>query len=184
MRRLFESERHHEPGRIYGSEALRRDEEDPFVPRESEEDTRAMIDWENASHALLPTGLRARAVDVSVQTSKEVYGREEPVQFAAVFENRLPFPVSLKTTTPEPWTWAIDDVEQASRVLKERPADPSLFRFSRSERKTFSRNWPQRIRESREEWSRVPSGEYTLSVRINASKGADRLTAETTFRIE
>lgn len=146
--------------------------------------SRAMVDWEKASHALMPTGLRARAVSVSVQTSKAVYERDEPVQFAVEFENRLPFPVSLKTTTPEPWTWAINDVEQASKVLRERPERPSLFRFSRSERKTFSRNWPQRIRETRREWSQADSGEYTLTASVNAARGADRLTAETTFRIE
>lgn len=170
--------------RIYESEALRRDDDDPFAPGEVDEREYRSVNWRKASHAFMPTALRSRAIDVSVETEKSVYARDEPVRFAVQFRNRLPVPVSLRTTSPVRWTWALDGLTEASRLPATAPEEPALFEFARSERKTFSRYWPQRFRESEREWSTAEPGEHTLSVSINAASGAERLRDSTTFRID
>ena len=172
--------------RIYESEALSRDDEDPFVPGKNDESRSRSrsLDWDNASHAFMPNALRSRAIAVSVQTNEEVYDRDETVHFHVEFHNRFPVPVSLTTTTPTPWTWEIDGLEKASKVAEELPDEQGLFQFQRSERKTFSRRWTQRFQETETEWSAATPGEYRLTVRINAARGNDRLQDSTVFRIE
>ncbi|WP_435062357.1 hypothetical protein [Halobaculum sp. EA56] len=170
--------------RIYESEALRRDDDDPFSPNESEEGRGSHVNWANVSHALFPSRLRARAIAVDVETDKDRYAPDEPVRFRATFRNRLPMPVSLVTETPVRWSWAVDGLVEASEVYE--PPEPrrTRFDFRRSERKRFERRWPQRIREREDEWRAAAPGEHTLSVRIGAVDGAEHLVAETTFTVE
>lgn len=170
--------------RIYESEALRRDNENPHVPNESDGDDYRSVNWRNASHALVPKLLRPRALSVSVETTKERYEVGEPVRFRVTYRNKFPMPISLQTTSPVPWTWEINGIEHASHVEEPVPEKSGLFHFERSQRKQFTRRWTQRFRESNSEWSVAEPGEYTLTIRTNASSGADRLTAETTFYIE
>jgi hypothetical protein len=172
--------------RIYESEAIQRDNDDPFVPGEDDESRSRSrsLNWDNASHAFMPNALRSRAIDVSVQTNAETYERDETVHFHVEFRNKYPVPVSLTTTTPVPWTWDIDGLEQASKVPDEMPDERGLFQFQRSERKTFSRRWTQRFQETKTEWSPAEPGEYRLTVRINAAHGGDRLQDSVDFRIE
>ncbi|MFB6136289.1 MAG: hypothetical protein ABEJ04_05980 [Halobacteriaceae archaeon] len=172
--------------RIYESEALRRDDDDPFVPGQDDgsRSRSRSLNWDNASHAFMPNALRSRAIDVTVQTNEEVYRRGETVHFHVAFRNRLPLPVALKTTTLTPWTWEIDGLEHASKTPDETPDEAGRFQFNRAERKTFSRRWTQRFQETENEWSSAPPGEYRLAVRINAAYGTDRLQDSTTFRIE
>lgn len=170
--------------RIYESEALRRDDDDPFAPTEDDEREYRSVNWRKASHAFMPARLRPWAIDVSIDTEKAVYAREEPVRFAVQFRNRLPVPVSLRTTSPVRWTWSVDGHDEASKVPASPPAEAALFNFDRSEHKTFSRRWEQRFRETEREWSLADPGEYTLGVRVNAARGTDQLSATTTIRIE
>jgi hypothetical protein len=170
--------------RIYESEALSRDDDDPFAPNEAENARGSHVDWANVSHALFPSRLRARAIEVDVETDKQRYAPEEPVRFRATFRNRLPIPVTLVTETPLRWTWAIDDFVEASTVYEPPEPERSRFDFRRSERKRFHRSWPQRVREREDEWRAAAPGEHTLSVRIGAVDGAEHLTAETTFAVE
>jgi hypothetical protein len=170
--------------RIYDSEALAADEEDPFKPNRDEEDDSGprTVDWANASHALVPMALRRRAVSVAVETDRESYPRDEPVRFRARFRNRLPIPVSLPTPTRVPWSWSVDGLEHASRVAVDNGDDDGLFRFARSEHKTFHRRWHQRFRESDEEWSTASPGDYRL--RVWVSGYPETLAAETTVGVE
>lgn len=172
--------------RIYESRALEYDDEDPYAPKRTSDDERARkpIDWASASHALVPMWLRPKAVGVSVETDRERYETDELVRFRVSFRNRVPFPIALRTDSPVRWTWSIDGVDEASRVTNY-PNDDSLFRFSRSETKTFERSWSQRFRESAGRWEPATPGEHSLAVRVNVP-GADSkgLTAETTFTIE
>jgi hypothetical protein len=173
--------------RIYESRALEYDDEDPHAPKRKR--TREVagprtVDWGAASHALLPRAVRAWAVEVDVETDREVYAVDEPVGFEVRLVNRIPFPVSLRTDSPVRWSWAVDGLAEASRIL-DYPEEADLLEFGRSERKVFRRKWSQRVRESPDRWAAAERGEHTLSVRINAPGAEGRgLTAETTFRIE
>lgn len=144
-----------------------------------------IVNWTSASHALMPTALRYRAIAVSVETDREVYAEDDPVTLRVTMRNRLPFPVSLKTTSPVLWTWAIDGMPEASRYDDGTPDETGLFRFDRSERKVFTRQWHQRFRESEREWSRAGRGEFTVSAGVNVEGAAEKgLVDETTIRIE
>ncbi|NHN57633.1 MULTISPECIES: hypothetical protein [Halorussus] len=170
--------------RIYESEALRRDDEDPFVPNDGAERRGGHVNWDNLSHALFPATLRPYAVTVDVETDRDTYAPDEQVRFRVSFSNRLPVPVTLVTATPGRWSWSLDGLDESSELPADAPAERARLQFGRSERKLFHRRWDQRIRESEREWRAAERGEHTLAVGIDAVRGADRLTAETTFRIE
>lgn len=171
--------------RIYESEALSRDDDNPFVPSEDGDNDRyRSINWENASHAFVPRSLRSFAISVSIETNKARYAEGEPVAFRVEFRNRLPIPISLTTRSPVRWTWALDGVQEASYVEEAVPDETSTFQFSRAERKQFTRQWSQQFRMSPSEWSAAEAGEHTISVGINASRGAERLGDSATFVIE
>ncbi|MGM0591674.1 MAG: hypothetical protein ACQETI_08635 [Halobacteriota archaeon] len=173
--------------RIYESEALDADDEDPFKPNRAADRSRGRshVDWANASHALMPTALRRRALSVEVETDRDVYTPDDPVHFRVVFRNRLPVPVTIRTATPVRWSWSLDGLERASRVERAVPETPGVFRFGRGERKVFTRRWIQRIRESEREWSPAASGDHAIRVWVNDdSTAAESLAAETAFRIE
>ncbi|WP_313694383.1 hypothetical protein [Halorarum halobium] len=170
--------------RIYDSEALRRDDDDPFVPNGDEGGSGGHVHWGNVSHALLPRSLRTRSVAVTVETDGAIYAPDEPIRFRVGFRNRLPFPVTLVTASPKHWSWSIDGNPEASLVPDEVPEERARFQFDRAETKLFHRRWDQRVRESDREWRAAEPGEHTLAVGIDAVRGADRLRAETTFRIE
>ena len=172
--------------RIYDSGALEYDDEDPHAPKRRGDGDPGprTIDWDAASHALLPQRLRRWAVDVDVETDRDVYGVDEPVNFEVRLVNRIPFPVSIPTASPVRWTWSIDGLDEASHVV-DHPERADLLRFGRRERKVFRRNWPQRFRLSACEWEGAERGDHTLAVRVNAPDAAGKgLAAETSFRIE
>jgi len=171
--------------RVYDSEALARDDDDPFSPVEDDESaSHSHVNWTNFSHAFVPQALRSWAVDVNIQTSKERYAPGENVQFGVTFYNRLPLPITIVTNTPKRWEWYVDGNPEGSELAPDHPEDRSPFQFDRSERKRFRRSWPGRVRVDEREWRRARRGEHTLSVAIDAVHGADDLRAETTFRIE
>lgn len=172
--------------RIYESEALRRDDEDPNQPNERDRSDEARtINWSAASHALLPTVLRHRGIRVGVETNKSVYAREEPVSFRVSFRNMLPLPVVLRVPTQVRWEWAVDGYGEATLFDEPVPEEPSVFRFDRGTTKAFERTWHQRFREEEREWSSAAPGEHTLSAYVAVDEPeAKGLYAETTFSIE
>ncbi|WP_339104553.1 hypothetical protein [Haloterrigena salinisoli] len=167
------------------SSALERDADDPFAPAANAgENGRRSIDWDAFSHAFAPVALRTRAIEVSIATDRDVYERGESVAVGIEFRNRLPFPVRLRTDSPERWTWTVDGATAASRLERSIPDRPDVFSFARSERKRFSREWPQRIRIAENEWKPVDPGRYTLAARVNREDAADRgLVAATEIEI-
>lgn len=181
--------------RIYESDAIHRDQSDPFTPKtngaeraesRSTSASNSAIDWGNLSHAILPLGIRDRAIAVDIEANRDVYTGGESVHFRVVLRNRLPFPVTLRTQTPVLWSWAVDGLDRASRVTEFEPPDRAgVLSFARSETKVFTRTWPRRIRESAERWESVVPGRYTLSAWINVENARNRgLFAETSVRIE
>ncbi|GAB7093287.1 hypothetical protein JCM30237_04390 [Halolamina litorea] len=170
--------------RVYESEALHRDDDDPFSPVEEEQKSRNHINWTNVSHAIVPQFLRSRAIAVDIQTTKDSYEPDEEIHFGVTFANRLPIPVTLVTRTPKPWEWYVDGNPEGSKLPPNHPQDRNTFRFARSERKRFRRSWSGRVRVAENEWRAAERGKHTLSVEIDAVTGAENLRAETTFRIE
>lgn len=170
--------------RIYDSEALRRDDGDPFVPNGRRDGGGGHVDWHNLSHALLPAALRPWAVTVAVETDRETYAPDDPVRFRVTFRNRLPVPVTLVARTPRRWSWSLDGLPNASAVPESVPDERTRFRFDRGETKRFHRRWDQRIQVADREWRPADRGEHTLAVGVDAVDGTDRLAASTTFHIE
>lgn len=161
--------------RVDDSDALERDAGDPFAPATSDDrNARRSIDWDAFSHAFMPVALRARAIDVSIATDRDVYERGEAVAIGIEFRNRLPFPVRLRTDSPELWTWRVDGATAASRLERDVPDRPDAFSFARGERKRFEREWPQRIRIAADEWEPVDPGRYTLEARLSRPDADDR----------
>lgn len=169
--------------RIYESDALHRDDADPHSPRERDRTPKyRSLNWRAASHALLPVRLRRWALDVQIETNRDVYAVGEPVDLRVRFRNRLPMPVTLRTESPVRWHWSVDGRIEARDDPPAEPDDPALFEFDRSETKTFTRRWPQRFRTDDRTWEPAGPGEYTLAVGVN--DGTDSLRAETTVRVD
>lgn len=180
--------------RIYESDALRRDD-DPHAPSDAEgrdpEPTvtgnrnPSVIDWSRLSHALVPTGLRDRAIEVTVETDRAVYDRDEPVGIRVRLRNRMPFPISIRTPTRRRWDWAVDgDRRAAGAEFEPAPADPSLLSFYRSETKTFTRRWHQRFRTAADRWEPAEPGTYEIAAFVDVDEPVRRgLDAATTIEI-
>lgn len=179
--------------RIYESEALERSQR-PFDPSDDEDPgrsamrknlNRSLLDWSSVSHALVPMGWRDRAIDVSVETDRDVYDRREDVQVRVRMRNRVPFPIVLRTPTPVRWSWAVDGVREASHVPESTPPDrPTLFEFYRGETKTFTRTWHQLFRESETDWVEAEPGTYEISSFVDVETPVDRgLLASTEIEI-
>lgn len=176
--------------RIYDSEALRRDDEEPHSPRERRRrgavpqsitslNASALSDW------LLPHRLRHRAIAVEISTPREEYAVGEAVPFAVTMRNRLPVPVTIETASPLLWTWHVDGDEEASQVPQhDPPSTPGEFAFDRGERKEFRRRWSGLFRISETEWEPASPGEYVVGAAINVTNAAAcGLAAETTVRV-
>lgn len=136
--------------------------------------------------AFVPTALARRAVAVSVDTDRDVYARDDPVEITVEFKNRLPVPVSVPTQGQRRWGWTIDGELEASderRYTRDRPA---TFRFRAGERKQVRFTWHGRLERTvgdRHE-SIVPEpGEYELRAFV-ACEGRSRPSDSTTVRLE
>ncbi|WP_254528405.1 hypothetical protein [Natrinema gelatinilyticum] len=162
--------------RIDESSPSDRTDDDPFVPgrRVDAEHGGRAIDWAAFSHAFTPTRLRHRAISVSVSTDDRRYDLGEPVELTVTFRNRLPFPIRIRTDSPNRWTWAVDGLREASQVPRTVPDRPAVFSFDRRERKRFRRRWPQRIQVADDRWTPVDTGTYMLEARISRSDATDR----------
>lgn len=173
--------------RIDDSDALDRDDDDPFAPAERE-GTRPRaarsLPVERLTRLLLPAGLRARALRVRIDAPETITVGER-VPFAVELHNPLPVPVSVETVSPVAWTWAVDGHREATHDPETPPADPGRLVFDRGERKRFTRRWDGQFRVSDTEWEPAGAGTYALSAAINvADPAAVGLRAETTVRVE
>ncbi|MFC7176969.1 hypothetical protein [Halosegnis marinus] len=175
--------------RIYESNALDRDDDDPFAPNEREPRVRptAMrsLPAERVSRLVVPHRLRCRAVRATVSTPADTFARGEQVPFFVEFRNTLPFPVSLRTRSPLLWSWAVDGHREADTTAEDPGGDAGRLTFARGERKRFHRTWSGLFRVTPTEWEEPAPGEYTLSAGINvADPFREAVTAATTVRIE
>jgi hypothetical protein len=170
---------------VYDSDAVDRDDEDPFRPGERGRGSRSLVDWTNVSHALVPVAVRDRAIRVSVETDRETATPGEPVGIRVELFNRLPFPIVLRTLSSVRWHWAVDDLLEASHVADHDGGAPALLRFDRRERKTFERVWSGSFRERENQWVAADPGDHEVSAWVNVDDAAGRgLHASTTVHVE
>ncbi|GAA0520728.1 hypothetical protein SAMN04488066_12118 [Halorubrum aquaticum] len=177
--------------RIYESDALGRDDDDPHAPAERDDEGRIgalrSVPAAALSDRLVPHALRRRFVSVDVETPRREYAVGEAVQFTVTFRNRVPFPVSIRTASPLPWIWTVDgDVEAAAATvsLRDPPDEPGRFAFDRGERKRFRRRWNGLFRVTDSEWAPPEPGTHVIGAAVNVANAEGKgLTAETTVRI-
>lgn len=171
--------------RIYESDALERDDEQPFTPGEREESPspQAMRSVPSGflSKLFLPMRVRDWGISVTIETRDARYATGTSVPFRVTMKNSLPVPVTIPVRSPVLWTWAVNGDRNASRLPSEEPSDePRGFHFDRGERKRFHREWNGMFRVSRSEWEPAPPGKYTLSVRCNVDEARERDLADRT----
>ena len=177
--------------RIYESDALRRDDDDPHAPAERDDEGTIQalrsVPATALSDRLVPHALRRRFVSVDVETPRREFAVGESVPFVITFRNRVPFPVSIATASPLPWVWTVDgDVEGAAAdvSLRDPPDEPGRFAFDRGERKRFRRRWDGLFRVSDSEWIPAEPGKHVIGAAANvADADAKGLRAETTVRL-
>jgi hypothetical protein len=175
--------------RIYESNAVHRDDDDPHAPgedgRDAEPQALRSIDSEAWSRRLVPDRLRHYAVSVDVEPRKAAFSPGERVSFRVTMANAMPFPVTVETRSPVLWTWYVDGVEEAAHVpLRDPPSEPRGFHFDRGERKQFVRTWHQQFQTAAAEWEPAEPGEYTISVALNVADAAEKgLADETTVEL-
>ncbi|WP_122090811.1 hypothetical protein [Halalkalicoccus subterraneus] len=174
--------------RIYESDALRRDD-GSFTPsrRRSSTPLQAMrsVNATALSRRLIPDGLRNRSLSVEVSTPRTEFSSGEVIPFRVTMTNSMPFPLTVRTRSPIPWTWSVDGAPEAARIaLREPPDEPGEFRFGRGEHKRFEKRWQGLFRVSRSEWERAGPGEYAIGAGLNVEDAAGKgLYDETTVRI-
>ena len=137
--------------------------------------------------ALVPEALARRAIAVSIETDRDVYARDEPVEITVDFKNRLPVAVSVPTPRRRKWGWTIDGALEASDERLYVRDRPSAFRFRGGERKQVRVTWHGRFErtagEQRE--SVVPEpGTYELCAFVATREGVYRPSDATTIRLE
>lgn len=164
--------------RIYESDAVHRDDDDPHTPRERDDvSPRSFrsIDAAAWSRRLLPTALRNRAISVDVSTPESAYPADTPVPFTVTMENALPIPVTVAVRSPIRWTWSVDGHVEASHVDRHDPPDQQTgFEFSRSERKRFRKRWDGMFQVTDVEWEAAGPGEYTIGAGLNVENADKR----------
>lgn len=157
--------------RIYESEAIKRDDSEPFSPNEHDRDAKPRsvrsVNTGWLTRRLTPAWLRHRAVSVSIETPATEFPVGEPVPFRVTMKNALPFSISIPTRTPVLWNWAVDGLPEASELERDVPQERRALVFDRGERKQFTKRWNGMIRISKSEWERPEPGAYTLSTGLN-----------------
>lgn len=175
--------------RIYESNALRRDDDDPHAPSERDGDAEPQaarsIHSAAWSRRLVPHRLRYYAISVDIETPKREFSPGATVPFRVSMKNSMPFPVTIETRSPLLWNWFVDGVPEAAHVPLQNPPDEAGgFTFGRSERKQFTRRWQQLFQISDAEWEPADPGEYTISAALNVPEAEQKgLAAETTVRL-
>lgn len=162
--------------KIYESDALERDSSRPFTPRPRDKDTEPQsfrfINSAAWSDRILPHRLRVWALRLSVDVPVGPIPRGTSVPFRVTVRNRLPIPISIRTTSPVLWTWSVDGHEEASKVpLRSPPETEGKFRLDRGSTIVFERTWNGHIRETDREWRPVDPGEHTIAAQLNTLGG-------------
>jgi hypothetical protein len=137
--------------------------------------------------ALVPTSVARRLLRVSVETDRDVYDRDDPVEITATFKNPLPVPVGIPTPEQRRWGWTVDGELEASDERRYTRERPSSFDFAGGERKRTSFTWNGRFERTRDGEYResvVPEpGEYEIRVFVATRKRAGRPSDATTITI-
>lgn len=137
--------------------------------------------------ALVPTSVARRLLRVSVETDRNVYDRDDPVEITADFKNPLPVPVKIPTPEQRRWGWTVDGELEASDERRYTRERPSSFDFAGGERKQASFTWNGRFERTREGELResvVPEpGEYEIRVFVATDERATRPSDSTTITI-
>ena len=175
--------------RIYESDAVSRDDDDPFSPgRERDRSTRPQamrwIDSTAWSRRLIPDWVRHRALSVSVSTPRTEVPVGDPVHFTVTLRNALPVPLTVRTAAPLLWQWDVDGYPEASHLENTWNGDDSEWRFDRGERKRFSRRWQGMFRVAADEWRPAEPGEYAIGAGLTVDGAAEKgLYDRTTVRL-
>jgi hypothetical protein len=174
--------------RIYDSDALHRDDDDPGAPNEhSDERPQSFRSIESGalSRLLVPARLRHWAVSVDVSTPRDEYPADGTVPFTVEMKNALPVPITITARSPVLWNWTVDGLPEASRIdPHDAPDEQAGFEFDRGERKTFRKRWDGRFRVAQREWEPAGPGEYAVGAALNVDDAEEKgLTAETTVRL-
>ena len=126
--------------------------------------------------ALIPTALARRVIRVSVETDRDVYDRNDPVEITVDFKNPLPVPVKIPTPEQRRWGWTIDGQLEASDERRYTRDRPSSFDFRGGERKQTTFTWNGRFERDRDGSYResvIPDpGEYEIRVFVATHAGA------------
>jgi hypothetical protein len=176
--------------RIYDSNALHRDDDEPHAPRERDRDPKpqAMRSVPSGflSKLLVPNWLRYRAISIDVETPDRPFAVGDRVPFQVTIRNALPIPITLPIDSPIPWSWSVDGHREASHVPRRSvPDEPKGYHLDRGERKQFTRHWSGSFKIAAHEWEPADPGEHTISVGLSVEDPASKgLYAETTVRIE
>lgn len=175
--------------RIYDSDALDRDDDEPFQPNERRRRTKPRasrtLPAKYLSDLLVPQRLRHRAISVSVSTPQPSYEAGTGIPFEISMHNSLPVPVTLPARSPLLWYWHVDGHREASHVPEEPSGESEPFEFDRGETKRFRRTWSGSFQTTPSEWEKPGRGEYTIGVEINVADAEEKgLTDRTTVRIE
>ncbi|WP_394740853.1 hypothetical protein [Natronococcus roseus] len=136
--------------------------------------------------ALVPTALARRLLRVSVETDRQVYDRDDPVEITVEFKNPLPVPIDIPTPEQRRWGWTIDGLLEASDESRYTRSRPSSFSFGGGERKRTSFVWNGRFERHRGDYreSVVPNpDEYEIRVFVATHEGSFRPSDSTTVTI-
>jgi hypothetical protein len=174
--------------RIYESDALKRDDEGSFTPKELDDDAKPQafrsINGAAWSDHFLPHTLRLWAVSFDVSVPRREFREGETVPFRVTIANALPMPVSIETSSPLLWTWSIDGYQEAAHIsVSDPPAEPDKLRLDRGETVRFTREWSQMFRVTEREWEQADPGEHTLRAEINLNTDRVEIGDETTIEI-
>ncbi len=175
--------------RIYDSDALYRDDDEPGAPRERQRETRPQalrsVPSGSLSRWLVPDRVRYWGLSLDIATPRTEFRVGEHVPFQVTMKNSLPFPVVIATQSPLLWTWHVDDHHEASKVPADGPPEEERgFQFDRGERKRFRKRWDGMFKIADAEWERAPPGEYTIGVGLNVDGAAEKgLYSETTVTL-
>ncbi|RQG95095.1 hypothetical protein [Natrarchaeobius chitinivorans] len=135
--------------------------------------------------ALVPVTLARRAIAVSIDTDRDVYERDDSIEIAIDFKNRLPLPVDIPTPRQRRWGWSIDGQLEASDERLYVRDRPSSFSFGGGERKRIRFTWNGRLERTRgRHESVVPEpGEYEIRAFVATHEGRYQPADSTTIRI-
>ncbi|MEF8813515.1 MAG: hypothetical protein V5A55_06820 [Halovenus sp.] len=175
--------------RIYESDALYRDDDEPGAPRERQREERPQafrsVPTGSLSRWLVPDRVRYWGLSLDIATPRTEFRVGEHVPFQVTMKNSLPFPVTIATRSPLLWTWHVDDHQEASKLPASGPPEEERgFRFERGERKQFRKRWDGMFKIADAEWERAAPGEYTIGAGLNVDGAAEKgLYSETTVTL-